>query len=273
MSDSHRAPASVLLRGLSIIEALNARQVSSVDDVARETCLPKPTVVRMLSQLAAHGYCERLPFRRGYRLSDRVQALSAGYRSIDTLVAIARPLLTTFTAQHKWPLTLAILDTDAMRVRASTLAESPYATSLDQGRMARRLPVLTSAVGLAQLAFCPDDERDTLLRLVRTTRSRRGASTLDEDRLQDLLRDICGQGYATSPVVRGEMAKGLAVPIMQGERVLGAISLRYLGKAISEAQVARRYLHQLQAMATQIGTALAAHANASGSISMRSNTG
>ena len=161
------APPEVLLRGLSVIEALNRRPVSSVEQIADQTGLPKSTVVRVLHILASKSYAERLPQRRGYRLGERVLALSAGFRSSDIVVEVSRPLLTKFTAEHTWPVGLATLDVDAMRVRSGTLQESPFSTSIDQARMSRRLPMLTSAVGRAYLAFCPADERETILRLLR----------------------------------------------------------------------------------------------------------
>ena len=64
--------------------------------------------------------------------------LSAGLRSRDAVVQIAKPLLSAFTAAHKWPVSIATLDGDAMRVRASTVQESPFATEADRRRLARR---------------------------------------------------------------------------------------------------------------------------------------
>jgi hypothetical protein len=47
------------------------------------------------------------------------------------------------------------------------------------------------------------------------------------------------------------------VPITQGSRVLGAMSLRYLGAALSEAEAVRRYLRPLQRTARAIAEAAA----------------
>jgi hypothetical protein len=46
----------------------------------------------------------------------------------------------------------------------------------------------------------------------------------------------------------------LAVPVLSADRVLATISLRYLGKAISEAEVARRYLGSLRLLAEAIAS-------------------
>jgi IclR family mhp operon transcriptional activator len=251
-------PAEVLLRGLSLLEALNRRPVSTVEQLSGQTRLPKPTVVRMLNQLVAAAYVQRLPCRRGYMLDERVLALSAGFHSHDAIVSAARPVLSAFTARHKWPVGIATLDVDAMRVRASTLQESPYATPGDQGRVARRVPMLASALGRAYLAFCPDDERETILALLRASGRKLDQPAKDASFVASLLSTIRRSGYALSAPAPGDPAVGIALPIRSGSHLLACLSLRYLGRAISEGEVARRYLAQLQAAADEIAAVWAA---------------
>jgi IclR family transcriptional regulator, mhp operon transcriptional activator len=254
-------PPQVLLRGLALIEALNRRSVSSIEQLSSDTGLPKPTTVRVLHILASKGYAERLPHRRGYRLGERVVGLSSGYRSRDTVVIAARPLLATFTDQHKWPLTLATLDVDAMLVRASTLEDSPFSTSVDRGRVGRRLPLLTSALGRVYLAFCPGGEREMVLRLLRSSPRSRPTAQFDPEQFKSTLAEIVEQGYAMNPALKGEVAYGFAVPIRYQDDVLACLSMRYFGRTLSERQVARRYLTPLQDTAAQIAAAYAAHAS------------
>ena len=252
------APAQVLLRGLSVIEALNRRPISTVEQIAEATGLPKPTVVRMLNLLVMEAYVERLPKRRGYRLDERVLTLSAGYRSPDAIVRVAGAILADFTAAHKWPVSLATLEVDAMRVRVSTQRDSPFSTPADLRRIARRVPILTSAHGRAYLAFCPDDEREIIVALLQASPRKDDPPARDPRFLANLLRATRRAGYAVSPSLAGDPAIGLSVPVLQGSRVLASISLRYLGKAISETEVARRYLQPLRAAADAIATATAA---------------
>ena len=256
---SRQAPPQVLLRGLSVLEALNRRPVSSVEQIAGETGLPKSTAVRVLQMLVEKDYAECLPYRRGYRLGERVLALSSGYRSIDAIVEIARPILARFTAEHKWPVALATLDVDTMRVRAGTLQESPFSTSIDQSRMARRMPILASAFGLAYLAFCPPDERGTILRLLRASKRPVDGPARAGEALDLQLGAITRQGFALSPAMRGEPAHGCAIPVMAGTQVLACISLRYLGKAITDRQVERRFLAPLKIVAAEIAAGYTAH--------------
>ena len=61
-----------------MLEALNRRPISSVEQIAERTGLPKATIVRMLQNLAAGGYAQQLPRRKGYMLGERVLNLSSG---------------------------------------------------------------------------------------------------------------------------------------------------------------------------------------------------
>jgi IclR family mhp operon transcriptional activator len=92
-------PSQVLLRGLSVLEALNLRPISSVEQIAATTGLPKSTTVRVLQNLASKGYAQRLPMRKGYMLGERVQNLSNGFHSADALVEASRPLIAAFTTR------------------------------------------------------------------------------------------------------------------------------------------------------------------------------
>lgn len=247
-------PVQPVLRGLQLLEALNRSPVSSVADLAAVTGLPKATIVRLLDTLIAGGYAQRLAKRRGYALAERVLRLAGGFRDEDEIVEAARPHLSALTAQHKWPLLLATLDNDAMRVRASTRRESPFATDPDS--INRRVPMLVSALGRAYLAFCSDAERDTILTLLKA--SSRPANRLAHDprHVAELIRSIRRRGYASAAFVPGERATGLAVPIMRGSQVLAAMSLRYFGAATTEAEAARRYLTALQQAARAIADAV-----------------
>lgn len=253
---SSRPPREVLLRGLSILESLNHRAVSSVEQLSESTGLPKPTVVRMLNTLVTAGYVQRLPNRRGYVLDESVLTLSSGFRSHDLVVQVAKPFLSAFTAKTRWPLSLATREKTSMRVRAGTLQESPYATETDMRRLARRLPILRSALGLAYLAFCPDDEREMLVTLLSVSGSGSVQHTQAVRSIPQSITKVRKAGYAISPPETGNASMGMAVPVMNDGRVLACLSLRYLANAMTEAEAAARYLGELQTSANAIATAV-----------------
>jgi IclR family mhp operon transcriptional activator len=243
-------------RAFAVLEALNARPVASVDFLARETALPKPTVVRLLDTLIAGGYARRLPRRGGYCLAERVVRLSGGFRHTDAVVEAARPFLSALTAEHKWPIALATLDRDAMLVRASTMRESPFAT--DKDTVNRRVPMLLSALGRAYISFCPPDERETILALLRQSQRAANKPARDPRYVATLVRSVRRRGYASAGPVAGDFAKGLAIPIQSGERILAAMTLRYLTPAMSEAEAVARYLPSMRQAAERVASVVEA---------------
>ena len=72
------------------------------------------------------------------------------------------------------------------------------------------------------------------------------------DRIDELLASIRKHGYAVSAPVLGDPAVGLAVPVRVRGGVMACISLRYLGRAFAEKDVAKRYLTLLQSAAAEI---------------------
>src|SRR6185369_2277698 len=148
-------------RSFAVLEALSRRRSSTLSTLIAETGLPRPTVVRLLQTLIALGYAVRLSRQQGYRLTDRVLGLSESIRFVDHLVDAAMPHMSRFTAEHGWPLYLATLSQGALTIRHSTAPESPMA--FEAAALNTRRSVLTSALGRVWLAFCPSDERRTIL--------------------------------------------------------------------------------------------------------------
>jgi IclR family transcriptional regulator, mhp operon transcriptional activator len=253
--NERRAPAQVLLRGLSLLEALNRRAVGSVEELAHDTRLPKSTVVRMLNTLALAGYVRRLPKRGGYSLAERVLGLSWGFRSEDAIVEAARRILAAFTAEHKWPVSIATLAVDVMRVRATTLQDSPFA--IDRERINRRVPLLASALGRAYLAYCSETERQSIVALLRNSHRPVDRPAGDPGYVAALVRSVRRAGYAVTPPVANDPISGLAVPVSRGSRVFACLTMRYPRRAMNEAEAVERYLLALQQAARAIAAAAA----------------
>jgi IclR family mhp operon transcriptional activator len=243
-----------IIRALHVLEALNRGSPMALGALHETTGLPKPTLVRLLDTLIAGGYVRRVSRRAGYALGERVLRLSSGFRHADKAVEAARPFLYALTAQHKWPVAISTLDGDSMIVRLSTRHESPFAA--DEDFLEQRVPLLVSAMGRAYLAFCPKEELETLLSLMRNSNARRNAMARDEKAVARLLSGIRARGYATTAPLRGEALMGLAVPVMDGAQVVAAMTLRYFRSAMTEEEAARRYLAPMQEAAKAIGAGL-----------------
>jgi IclR family mhp operon transcriptional activator len=242
------------LRALRLLEMLNRRSISSIEDLASATGLAKSTVARLLATLAADGYVVQLPRRRGYTLGERVVRLASGYRARDAVVQAATPILSAFTAKHGWAVTLATRDHDAMRVRYSTNSESPF--SVDEDWTNRRAPILASAVGRAYLAFCPSEERATIAALLRASRRVADRPAREADFVTRVVQEVRRKGYALTAPTHGSRTTGFAVPVMQGKNVIATITMPFFSAITTERDVADRYLELLRTAAESIAAAV-----------------
>ncbi|MDO8289786.1 MAG: DNA-binding transcriptional regulator [Parvibaculum sp.] len=248
--DEKTADIQPVLRALQVLEALNLHKVTPLAVLHDLTGLPKSTLVRLLDTLIAGGYAERVSRLAGYALTERVLQLSGGFHHADKIVEASRPFLSALTAQHKWPLALATPDDDVMLVRFSTRAESPFAS--DKEYLGRRVPMLLSALGRAYFSFCAEDECETLMKLMRSSRARRNAMAKDERAVARLVTQIRERGFATTSPAPGDTLAGFAVPVMKDGRPLAAITLRYYGSVMNEAEAAQRFLVPMQDAAKAI---------------------
>lgn len=237
-------------RALRLLELLNQRELSTIDELHRDTGYPKPSLVRLLNALIADDYVSQLSRTAGYRVSERVLSLSSGFRQRDHLVDAGIQPMRRFTAEHKWPLYLATLENFMMHIRFSTADMSPIAPDLSGYNIP--FNVLSSAVGRAYVAFCPDAERELILKTLTQSTDDLDKMARDRPAVDALLEEIRTKGYAVTGSIFGDRGRGLAVPIRMQRRVLGSVSMRHYKSTMSEAEAAKRYLGPLQQLADSI---------------------
>lgn len=258
-SDSDRIQP--ISRALSVLETLTRRPLTTIADLHGDTGLPKSTLVDLLKALIAEGYVERLSRCAGYRLTSRVSLLASGYRRLDLLVDVARPLMEIFTQQHKWPLYLGIPEKQMVSVRYSTALSSPVAPEYQQAYH-HRFSLILSALGRAYLAFCPNAERQRILAKLIGSLDSRDDLDVSGETVGSVLARVKIKGYATTalgtPKLLGAQllnshGRSIAVPVFAGRRAIAAISMRYYQTTYSEVDAARVYLKPLQELADAIG--------------------
>jgi IclR family transcriptional regulator, mhp operon transcriptional activator len=221
-------------RAFLLLERLNQRAVSSVDELFRETGLPKPTIVRLLRTLIEEGYVSNDPRRGGYQVTAQVNCLSRGYHGDPLIVEAARPWAIALTRQLGWPVSIAMLAGDSMTVRFDTSSDSPK--SPFRASINHRRSLAVHALGLAYIAFCPDEERNFLIE--RVTARDPAASGHEASWLGPRIELTQERGFALrDPLVEPRNSCTVAVPVMQGPRVLATIGLTYFRSAVSEAKV------------------------------------
>ena len=238
-------------RALRVLEVLNQRPLTTIEELHQDTGLPKPTLVRLLQALMADEYVTQVSRTAGYRLAARVLALTSGYQTRDLLVDVAKPLMDRFTRKHKWPLYLARPEDMHMWVRYTTATLSTIAPDHLEGYH-YRLSLLVSAVGKAYLAFCPLVERRLLLAPLLGAPDLVDGQVRDAAQVNALLAQVKHKGYATTGSLQGDRGRGLAVPLREGRRVVGAISMRHFRSALSEAEVVKIFLGPLQELSASI---------------------
>jgi IclR family mhp operon transcriptional activator len=242
MIDRAESPTAVrsVARTLDILQELNRRAVSSIDQLHRATSLPKPTIVRLLKTLVAAGFVTNDRRQGGYQVTARVQSLSCGFHGDPLVVEAARACAIGVTRRLKWPLAIGLLDRDAVVIRFNTIPDSPispfYAT------LNLRLSLVSRAHGRAYLAFCSREEREFLVSILKQSTNPE-ALVQQPRRLEAILAQVRQQRFAEpDPSPETKNTSTVAVPIMSEDRVLATLGLSYFTSAVSRAVVVAEYL-------------------------------
>lgn len=224
---------------MAILELLNRQPFTRVADLQTATGLPAPTIVRILETLSALGYIEQVGRMVGYRLTEKVRDLSAGFTGLSEIFSRARDALLNVTSDLGWPAALATLDGTTMVVRLSTIPESPFSHAANT--LNKRLDLLTRAHGRAYLAFCQSDERRCLYR--RLCEVELSRLTVDElaARMEPILRQARHLGYAERAHEIDPQTSTLAVPVVDDGHIVATLGVTFFsGSQPSRPALAKR---------------------------------
>jgi IclR family mhp operon transcriptional activator len=244
-------------RALDLLAEMNRQRLTTIRHLHAATGLPKSTIVRLLRTLAAAGYVANDKRQGGYLVTSHVQSLSCGYHGDPLVVEAGRPWAVEFTRRHRWPIGIAVLDQDAVKVRCSTIPDSPM--SPFHATINMRLRLLTRALGRAYLAFCPAPERDMLLATLRSSPHPEDAGARNRAGALRMLETTQRLGYAQRAAnVEPRSSSTIAVPIRSGSGVLASVGMTYFKSAVSRRDIAQRYVPLLQELARNIETSVSA---------------
>lgn len=244
-----------IVRALDILCALNRRSYATLQDLFLETGLPKPTIHRILGTLREQGYVARDPARGIYRLTGRVQLLSAGYSERCRVTEVGAEILRQVTREIRWPLAIGTLDETEMVVRYSTMPFSPWAVKATTVNNRHRL--LGTAMGTAFLAACTDEERDTLLNLVRQGDDPVAVLARDGAYVANVVASTRRRGFGLREAGPNGDSTSIAVPIMASGHVAGVVSLTMFRRSLTEAAL-QRYPPILQDVSRRVAAKLEA---------------
>jgi IclR family mhp operon transcriptional activator len=243
-------------RCLAILKAINRAQHATIKDVAAVTGIPYPTACRIAQTLADEGMIERDPTSRRYRPTALIHTLSSGNRDAFSLIDVARPLMIALTQDILWPVTLCTRVGSQMMVQFSThhltaLALSHYAAGYT-------LPIDGCAAGRAYLAFCPDQERETVTAALEAGEGYEPSKSL----LADLpaLAAIRALGHSLEGREPNSAEPGkisaIAVPLFHADRLVGTLTVSLFTSAMPMARAVDQFAVRLRATAAEIATRL-----------------
>lgn len=250
----HGVPIRSVSRAFQALECINRLNRPTIMEIKEDCNLPYATVYRIIKSLMHDGWIEVEESRKRYRPAQKVWSLVCGFQTEDLLVSAARKHLEQLTSDLHWPVTLSIRVGNRMMVKDST--HTITAQTFANYYPGYTLPILSCGAGKAYLAFCPDDERETLLEAARQSDSDEVQFSLQIVEEPNFLPQIRRQGYASHARVAHNDAPGrtssLAVPVFLGDKLEAILALVYFEKSMSQAQAIERYAEPLRKAASRI---------------------
>ncbi|WP_155293442.1 DNA-binding transcriptional regulator [Comamonas testosteroni] len=243
-----------LTRGIAVLRELNSMPggIGNVADLARATGLHRTTVKRLLETLKTEGLVHQKDDGTSYALGFEVRRLSEGYVGADWIDRIASPAMHAHLRSLSWPSDLATPDSGFMIVRESTHRVSLL--SQHRATIGIQIPMLVSSLGRAWLAACSPEEREATLSLLRERTDSIGEHARDSAYIKRILRETRRRGYAIN---KGEWLSeasvtAIAFPIFANRQAIGAINLVLQRNAVTDREIALRYVPLLRTLADEI---------------------
>ena len=218
-------------RALELLEHLaDAGGSLRLAELEARTCLPLPTVHRLVKSLVHNGYVRQEPSRR-YALGPRLIRL--GELASRALGSWAVPHLSELVTQIGETANMAVLEGDAVVY----VAHVPSAHSMRMfTEVGRRVPAHCTGVGKALLAQLRDDEVLALLRRTGMP-AQTGRTHTDPESLLRELHQARERGWAVDDAEQEVGVRCVAVPLV-GAPALAAVSVSGPSDRITSGRVA-----------------------------------
>ena len=243
---------NALQRGLNVLKVINECGGCKIKDLQTLVNMPKATIIRMVKTLHQAGYVTRDP-SGAYKVAAKVMSLSNRYDLDEDLMIAAGPVLAELRRDITWPSDLASFDGDAMVILDT--GKDPGTLGLNRSR-GSRLPVLTTSLGRAYLAFCEPAEQAEVLKHLLNFEAKQGNSKIALNRIKRILKETRTNGYAAGDAEYLKSTRAVAVPILVGGQPIATVNLMVVTTAMVMAEVEDKFVQPLQLAAQQIGEAL-----------------
>jgi len=212
-------PVNAIETTLTVAEALEEYDSVGVSELATAVDLPRSTVFNHLKTLEQNDYV--VNEGGSYRLSCRFLKLGAKARSYHDVHRVARGEINRL-AEETGEMSALLVEEHGLGVFLHR-AEGEQAVHIDS-YTGQRIHLHGAALGKAILASLPRERVDEIV-------DRRGLpaltenTTTDREDLAQELDDIAEAGVAFDDQERLAGLRSVAVPITDGDRVLGSVSI------------------------------------------------
>jgi IclR family transcriptional regulator, mhp operon transcriptional activator len=248
-----------LERGLQVLQFLHSEPISSLHDIHVATAISKPSLLRILNTLERSGMVARRLADGRYRLSAFTDVVRKRDR-YERVAEAAAPVLAQLCRKVKWPSDLFVPAGDCMEKRETSRPHSPFAVPAQpkQVGVGEQVGWLMSGVGRAYLAWCPEMEREEILKKLRKHDRPRDWLAKDPKRLDKILAETRRRGYGTRDPSNpgygpfGDGLAAIAVALCDGTRVYGSMNILWIKTAFTVEEFAGQHLADLQDAAREI---------------------
>lgn len=222
-----------------------------VRELSAQTGLPRPTVYRLISALAAHGAVVSVD--GGVAIGPRLLWLAAQRLEQIELRAAGRPYLLDLRNQTGETGHLAVLEQGQVVYIDKVESPGPLRMASAIGKI---MPAHSTALGKAMLAYLPERRVREVLNL--HALSRRTPNTItDPARFFEELAAVRARGFSIDNIENEDGIRCVGAPILDhGGRVAGAISLSGSAASITLERARRELGPRVRETAQQISRAI-----------------
>lgn len=236
-------------RALKILDLFDEHDMElKITDISERMQLHKSTVHSLLKTLQVHGYIDQNPengkYRLGMKLFERGNFVIHGL----DIRKVAKRYLVDLSMKTGQTTHLVILD-DKEGVYIDKV-EGPMATIL-YSRIGRRIPVHSSGVGKALIAWKSEKELQSILQDYPYVAQTPQTITNEQD-LRLELQKVREQGYAVDNQENEPGVRCIAVPIRNHQgQVIAAVSISTLLSRVDDREL-EQFLQLLKAAAAEM---------------------